>query len=201
MSTASLNDFFSLINGIVAARKKLFSKWETDSFEMAHAEHQLPLILVVIDGFAGLGVSKAGEAHAYKLQKYIRDGVNYGVKYIITCSHLNEVSVRIKQELGGRLCLHMREKFDYGDTLNCKVSYVPPDLPGRGLYKWEDVPIEFHAAMYRPDLDDKEAVEDLSERRYHASGGEILCGEFGSLDYRLTLNQQHIENGERMWLF
>lgn len=157
----SLNDFFSLINGIVAARKKLFSEWETDSFEMAHAEHQLPLILVVIDGFAGLGVSKAGEAHAYKLQKYIRDGVNYGVKYIITCSHLNEVSVRIKQELGGRLCLHMREKFDYGDTLNCKVSYVPPDLPGRGLYKWEDVPIEFHAAMYRPDLDDKERINHL----------------------------------------
>ena len=45
------------------------------------------------------------------------------------------------------------------------------------------------------------AVEDLSERSYHASGGEILCGEFGILDYRLTLNQQHVENGERMWLF
>lgn len=45
------------------------------------------------------------------------------------------------------------------------------------------------------------AVEDLSERRYHASGGEILCGEFGILDYRLTLNQQHVENGERLWLF
>lgn len=177
----SLNDFFDLLNEIVATRKKQFSEWETDSFETAHAVHQLPLILVLIDGLAGLGTSKSGEAHIYKLQKYIRDGVNYGVKYIISCSHLNEASVRIRQEFGDRLCFHMREKFDYSDALNCKVSYVPPDKPGRGLYKWDDEPLEFHAAMYCPDLGDrerskrlKEQLQDFRERSGNATGAMRL---------------------------
>lgn len=45
------------------------------------------------------------------------------------------------------------------------------------------------------------AVVDLSERRYYASGGELLCGECGRLDPRLTLHQQNIKNGEQLWLF
>ena len=44
------------------------------------------------------------------------------------------------------------------------------------------------------------AVEDLSERRYHASGCEVLCGEFGILNPQLTLNQHNIKNGAKMWL-
>lgn len=166
----ALNDFFSLLNGLIAERKKLFSKWETDSFEAARTEHRLPLILVVIDGFSGLSASKTGEAHTFKLQRYIREGVNYGIKYIITCSHLNEISVRIKQELGDRVCLHMREKYDFADVLNCKVSQVPPDKPGRGLYKWEDRPIEFQAAMYFPEESGKERVRCIREELHEIRG-------------------------------
>ena len=99
----------------------------------------------------------------------------------ISCSHLNEASVRIRQEFGDRLCLHMREKFDYGDALNCKVSYVPPDKPGRGLYKWDDEPLEFHAAMYCPDLGDrerskrlKEQLQEFRERSGNATGAMRL---------------------------
>ena len=45
------------------------------------------------------------------------------------------------------------------------------------------------------------AVEDLSEQRYHASGGELLCSEYGYLDSQLTLYQHNIKNGEQLWLF
>lgn len=45
------------------------------------------------------------------------------------------------------------------------------------------------------------AVEDLSEQRYHASGGELLCNECGYLDSQLTLYQHNIKNGEQLWLF
>ncbi len=46
-----------------------------------------------------------------------------------------------------------------------------------------------------------QAVEDMSDRRYHPSGGELLCGEFGSLDPRFTLHQHNIQNGDQLWLF
>lgn len=45
------------------------------------------------------------------------------------------------------------------------------------------------------------AVEELSKQRYHPSGAELLCGEFGSLNPRFTLNQHNIKNGEQLWLF
>src|SRR5699024_11079374 len=56
-------------------------------------------------------------------------------------------------ELQNRICFRMKDKYDYGDALVCKVSYTPPDLPGRGLVCVEDRPLEFQAATFLPDRD------------------------------------------------
>lgn len=45
------------------------------------------------------------------------------------------------------------------------------------------------------------AAGELSEQRYHSSGSEVLCGECGILDPRLTLLQQDMKTGSRIWLF
>lgn len=146
--SASLDGFFEIINVIVSERKKLFADMEVNNYDDASAIKKLPLVLVVIDGFAGLNNSKEGLAHLQKIHTYLRDSVNYGVKYIISCTHLNELSARIKQELGDRICLHLKDKFEYGDALSCKVLYTPPEKPGRGLYKFADSPLELQCAMY-----------------------------------------------------
>lgn len=159
----SLDHFFGIINSIIEERKKLFSEWEVDSFETASQQHALPLILVVIDGIAGLDASKTGESHKYKLKSYLREGVNYGVKYVISCAHQNEISSRVSQEIGDRLCLHQKDKYDYSDVLGCKASYIPPEKPGRGLCKWDGRPLEFHAAMYQPDKSEQERLQMLKQ--------------------------------------
>jgi len=100
------------LNSIIAQRKQLFSELEVDSFEAAWAIKRIPLILVVIDNITGLTSSKLGETHSYKLQSYLKDSANYGIKYIVTCSHLNEVPSRIRQELGTRIGLHLKDKYD-----------------------------------------------------------------------------------------
>lgn len=145
--TNSLDVFFEIINAIVTERKALYTELEVDSFESARAARPLPLVLVIIDNFPALSASKAGEAHAYKMQSYLKNCVNYGIKFIITCSHLNEISGRIRQELRDCICLHMKDKYDYGDALGCKVSLLPPDIPGRGLLKYMERPLEFQSAM------------------------------------------------------
>lgn len=167
----SLDEFFKLINSLISERKQLFSELEVDSFEAARVRSELPLILVVIDNIASLGASKKGEAHIYKLQSYLKNSANYGVKYIITSSHLNEVSSRIRQELGERICLHMKDKYDYSEALGCKVSYIPPQHPGRGLCKYEERPLEFQSAILTAGADEKartiyikDAVQALSAR-------------------------------------
>ena len=147
----NLDSFFAMINQIVENRKKLFGQLEVDNYIDANAIQPIPLVLVVIDNISGLGATKVGENHVYKLQQYLKDSANYGVKYMISCNHLNDVSSRIKQELHNRICFRMKDKYDYGDALVCKVSYTPPDLPGRGLVRVEDRPLEFQAAMFMPD--------------------------------------------------
>lgn len=159
----SLDAFFKMINGIVAERKRLFAELEVDNFEAARNLVDLPLILVLIDGYAGLSSSKIGEQHSYKFASYAKGSTSYGVKYIVTCSHLNEVASRARMELTERIALQMKDRYDYGDMLNCRVNYVPPEKPGRCLVKVEGRPLECQLAALWPELDEKERVQQLKE--------------------------------------
>lgn len=161
--TSSLENFFKLVNGIVADRKKLFSQLEVDSFETARQKKKIPLVLVVIDNLVGLSSSKVGENLSYKLQEFLKNSANYGVKYVISASHINEVSSRIRQELGERICLQMKDKFDYSEILGCKITYIPPDVPGRGLCKIGDRPLEFHGGMICAEAEEKDRIGYIKE--------------------------------------
>lgn len=168
----SLDEFFKLINSLIAERKQLFSSLEVDSFEAARALKDIPLIMVVIDNISGLSSSKKGEAHSYKLQNYLKNSSDYGIKYIISCNHLNEISSRVRQEFGERICLHMKDKYDYSDALNCKATYLPPEKPGRGLFRHEDRPLEFQSAIVCADKDEKERTRFIKE------SVETMCNKY-----------------------
>lgn len=177
-----LGEFFDLINGIIAQRKKLFSELGVDKFETAREIQRIPLVLVVIDNAAGMSSSKGGESHMYKLESYLKNCSNYGVKYFITSSHLNEVSSRVRQELPERICLHMKDKYDYGEMLGGKVHYVPPELPGRGLYNVQGRILEFQGALLEAGADEAEriaaiqkAMADVAERSDKTSGAQRMA--------------------------
>ena len=118
-----LDYFFELINNIITNRKKIFLEMGVDNYQSAKEKIDIPLILIIIDNISGLGLTKKGEQYLYKLQSYLKSGINYGVKYIVTCSNLNDMSYRLRQEFGDRICLHMKDKYEYGDALNCQVVY------------------------------------------------------------------------------
>ena len=159
----SLDEFFKLINAVIAERKRLFSKLGVDSFEAARAMQKLSLILVIIDNIASLNLSKQGENLYYKLSGYLKGSANYGIKYIITCSHLNEITAKIRNELDDRICLYLKDKYDYSEMLGCKVSYLPPEIPGRGLYKYEGRALEFQSAIIQADGGEKSPTCYLQE--------------------------------------
>lgn len=150
----SLDEFFKLINGIISERKRIFSELEVDNFSEARKHSQIPLIVVFIDNFTGIGATKGGEAHVYQFQNYLKNSAAYGVKYIISCSHVHEVSSKVRQELSERICLHMRDKYDYSEMLGCKVSYYPPEVTGRGLFKLNERPHGLQNAQICAGADD-----------------------------------------------
>ena len=166
-----LKAFFNLISQIIAERKRLFAQLEVDSYEDAAKYSELPLILIVIDDISGLSGSKKGYEYYTRLDAYLKAGAPYGIRYIITMNHLNEMSGRLRQEIPDRLALHMKDRYAYGDALNCRCTFVPPEKRGRGLALCEEQPLEFQAAMYFPEAGGKERSEMLKERlRMRAAG-------------------------------
>ena len=164
--TDSFDALFKLIRSIIDERKQLFSKMEIDSFKAARSldlSQPLPLILVVIDNLAGLGSSKTGENLLYALPGYLKGCANYGVKFVVTCGHLNEASSRIRQELPLRFCFHMKEKYDYSELLGCKVNKQPPDIPGRGLFNCDGKALEYQCVLFGGIKDDRKRIAEMKK--------------------------------------
>lgn len=155
---------FEMLRAVVDERKKLFASLEVSSFDEARQIKRIPLILVFIDNFAGFASSKMGSVCLNSLHLALKNSNAYGMKFVITSTRLNEVSMRIRQELGDRIALQMKDKYDYGETLGCRCSYFPPNYPGRGLYCIHERPLEFQASMYWPELTGSERSKKLKRR-------------------------------------
>lgn len=156
-----LDAFLNLISEIIQERKQLFDKLGVNSFQAARSICEIPLILVIIDNLSGVTMTKKGSDLQYRLPEYLKSGLNYGIQYIVSVSHLNEASSRVKQELGNRICLHMKDRFDYSEGLGGRCTYEPPEYPGRGLYNFGGTLLEFQAARYCTELKEQERLQAL----------------------------------------
>lgn len=144
--TDRLSAFFETINQLIAERKKLFFSMDVDNYEAATAIKPMPLIMVVIDGFSVLGTSKIGHSHLSNFKEYLKNGTSYGIKYVLTANAMSEIHAQIRLELGDRLALRVKDKYEYVGILNLKVDNIPPDLPGRGLCAVDGKVLEFQSA-------------------------------------------------------
>lgn len=153
-----LKDFFEMIKKIVSERKKLFSDWEEDNFESASKHHKIPLILVVIDNIIAMSNTRASDAILRDIAQYMRDTATYGVKYIIACNKPGEVNSQARITINNSIALHMKDNYDYSDFLGCKVSRVPPEMPGRGIVSVAGRPLEIQMFQYRPEEDNHSRI-------------------------------------------
>ena len=165
-----LNSFFKLINTLVRERKALFTQLEVDNFEAARKRKHIPLILVVIDNLTGLSATRTGRGHMDQLKEYIKNASSYGIRYVITASHLNDCPSRIRQELPVRVAIHMKDHYDYTEMIGCRVRNEPADRPGRGLCNHDGTPLEMQLAMFEPDKDEerilllKDGIEKIAQK-------------------------------------
>ena len=160
-----------LIKDIVAERKKLFADAEVFSYDAYRKIKKLPLIMVIIDGWQNITSFRKGQEFQLTLHENMREAANYGVRFILTINHNNEVSAKARQELDYRIALSPKDKFEYNDLLNVRGSVLPPQMPGRGVCVIEGRPLEFHVAVPNCQKDDqkqnellKKKLADLTER-------------------------------------
>ncbi len=170
-----------LIKDLIEERKKLFAEASVSDFESYVAIRKLPLVLVVIDNVAGINNFAKGNDLLYSISQNFKEGLSYGIRFIVTMTHLNELNTRAKQELSTRFAMQLKDKYEYGDALNTRCTYLPPMIAGRGLCMYDDRPLEFHTAILNPEdsAQDRnaallEAAREAAERYRDAAPAKSL---------------------------
>ena len=158
-----VENFFRLLKEIIQERKAAFLEAEVNSFEAYREIEKIPLILVVIDNMTGLSSWKGGQAIYYDLNLLIREANSVGIKFLVSAGNLDDILYKIKKELETRFVLDAKNRFEYGDILGVRCRYEPPKMPGRGLMREEDRPLECQIARFSSDGTEQKRMQRLKE--------------------------------------
>lgn len=158
---ADISRFLQMVEDMILERKRAFAEKGVTNFEHYVTMDKIPLVLILIDNISGLMELKKGDDYYRKIGTLMRDGVSYGIKFIITAVNLNDFNLRIRQNASSRLAFRMIDKYAMGGMLECSCKYIPPRNSGRGLCVMEGFPLEFQAAMYGAGMNEQERIEHL----------------------------------------
>lgn len=137
----------ALVQEIIEERKRLFAEAEVYSYDDYIKLGRLPMVMVIIDGWTNINEFAKGQQYSLGMSKYMRDGTNYGIKFIFSVNHMNEFSHKVSQELDYRIALHANDRFEYNDILNHRDAFMPPLVAGRGLCDIGGNSLEYQVAV------------------------------------------------------
>lgn len=205
---ADFDRMLVLIQEMVEERKKLFAEAEVYSYADYVKLHNLPVILVVIDGWTNINEFAKGQQYSLYISKDMRDAANYGIRFIFSVNHLNEFSARVNQEIDYKIALQAKDKFDYNDILSVRDANIPPVLPGRGVCAVNGKALEYQVAtpycglelqtqtvQLKQDL--KERAEELS-RYKNAKSLAVMDDELEYADFCRSFATDRIPLGFSM---
>ena len=153
----------ALIQSIVAERKKQFADADVFSYDDYLNIRKLPLVLVILDGWTNIHDFAKGQQYALGISKFMREAANYGVRFLFSVNHTNELSSKVNQELDYKIALQAKDKFEYNDILSLRNAILPPETPGRGLYNLEGRALEYQVALPYCKLDAQEQMACLQK--------------------------------------
>ncbi len=159
-----ISRIFALIHDIIEERKEIFSKADVTNYNTYCEVAQMPMILFIIDGYSNIKNFSIGNDIFSIMNDKLKEAANYGVKYILTANHASDVSLRSRDELDYRISLNAKDRYEYNDMLEAKCLFMPPQLPGRGLYVVDERVLEYHTAIPYSDKSEQERTTLLRER-------------------------------------
>lgn len=161
---ADFERLLRMIKDIVAKRKEIFAQAEVSTFEAYRNVGKMPLILFIIDGYTNINSFVNGPSIHASLYEYIREAGAYGVRFILTINHLNELHSKTRQEIDYRIALQAKDKYEYSDILDVRTNYTIPEIAGRGMCKYGDGVLEYHVAVTDAFEDEQERTKKLKSR-------------------------------------
>ena len=157
--------FFAMLSVESEERKKLFRGGNFSQYVRANGP-VCPAIIVVIDNYPAFA-EKTNQQYVDFLINLSKEGVSLGIFMIVSANAvgMNDLSVRIAENMSTVLTLQMKDKFDYADVLHMlQIDVIPENgVKGRGLYKNNNRVLEFQAALALEAPDDFTRTQMLNE--------------------------------------
>lgn len=144
-------NFFKMLHKEVEHRKNLFSEYGGDyAGYCKNSGKKVPNIVVLINNYAGFAEQYEDLIESFAL--LTRDGVKYGIYFVVTASNTNAIRYVIAQNFKMTMCMQLNDATDYSIVIGKTDGLVPSKHKGRGLVAL-DRAYEFQTA-YCSDVDD-----------------------------------------------
>ncbi|MFD0671945.1 type VII secretion protein EssC [Cohnella sp. GCM10027633] len=144
-------NLFKMLAKEVDSRKKRFADYGGDFHSFSKSSGQsVPSIVVAIHNYSAFAETYESleETFAY----LTREGVKFGITFVLTASASNAVRYRLLQNFKLTYVLQMNDKSDYAGLLGRVDGIVPSKFKGRGIFK-SDQAYEFQIAHIVPDAE------------------------------------------------
>lgn len=139
-----IRNLFKMLVAQIYQRKKLFADFNGDYQTYCKSSGKtLPNIIVVINNYEAF--NELYEEFDDQVVQITREGIKYGIIFVISVSGPNGVRYRLLQNFKLQLVLQMNDPSDYSSILGNTNNTYPSKIYGRGLVKIEDV-YEFQTA-------------------------------------------------------
>ena len=143
-------------------RRELFSDYGGDfAAYCANSGKTVPNIVVIINNYSGFVEQYDDVMNDFALLS--RDGVKYGIYFIITANSTNAVGYKIQQSFKTMITLQLNDRSDYSIIVGKTDGLVPSDYKGRGLMTLDRV-YEFQTAYCCKDKGVREFIVDFCNK-------------------------------------
>ena len=117
----------------------------------------MPLILVAIDNYASFYESY--EKYTDILQKLLREGIAYGIHFIVSINAASDMRNKISQHFATAIPLVLNERSDYYNYPGTTPQIPLMGTPGSGLCNYRNSIVQFQAAFVSEPITFKEKLQ------------------------------------------
>lgn len=155
-------NFFKMLHKEIDYRKNLFSEFGGDyAGYCKNSGNTVPNIVVLINNYAGFIEQYEDLIESFAL--LTRDGVKYGIYFVVTASNTNAMRYAIAQNFKMNMCMQLNDATDYSMIVGKTDGLVPSKYKGRGLVALDRV-YEFQTAYCSDATDTYEFLRDYCEK-------------------------------------
>ena len=166
-------NFMKMLLSEMERRRGLFSAYGGDHAGYCRASGQtVPNIVVMVNNFAGFTEQYEDLLDSFNL--LARDGVKYGIYFVITASSVNDVRYKTQQNFRQMLTMQLNDTSDYPVVVGKTEGLLPARHKGRGLVALDRV-YEFQTAYCTLEEDMQAFLRDFCQALRHSAQSFALA--------------------------